>query len=139
MLSSKKLMVTPACRTLDSFSTRRTEGVSLISRAAAPPTPRMSLISRAAAPPTPRACGSALRAAGISVALLLTACGGGRGFDPFAKLGANVGDVALSAGTPEVALRLTDAALEKNPNDAEALTRRGEALTELGRLDEARA
>ena len=54
------------------------------------------------------------------------------------KMSAAVGDVALNAGTPEVALRLTEATLAKHPNDADALTRRGQAFTELGRLDEAR-
>ncbi|HEY1410710.1 MAG TPA: tetratricopeptide repeat protein [Rhodopila sp.] len=51
---------------------------------------------------------------------------------------AKVGDAALTAGNPDVALRLADDALTRNPNDTGALTRRGAALTALGRLGEAR-
>ena len=43
-----------------------------------------------------------------------------------------------NAGSPEVALRLSEDTLAKHPNDLDALTRRGQALTALGRLDEAR-
>jgi Flp pilus assembly protein TadD len=70
--------------------------------------------------------------------LLLTACGGGQGPVDLVKMDADVGEVALNAGTPEVTLRLTEQTLASRPNDVGALTRRGQALTELGRLDEAR-
>jgi Flp pilus assembly protein TadD len=55
-----------------------------------------------------------------------------------AKQDATVGDAALMAGSPDVALRLADETLTHNPADADALTRRGLALTALGRLDAAR-
>jgi Flp pilus assembly protein TadD len=55
-----------------------------------------------------------------------------------AKQDASIGDAALSAGNPDVALRLADGVLAANPRDAGALTRRGLALTALGRLEEAR-
>jgi Flp pilus assembly protein TadD len=51
---------------------------------------------------------------------------------------ANLSEAALNAGTPEVALRLADQTLTHSPTDADALTRRGLALTALGRLEEAR-
>jgi Flp pilus assembly protein TadD len=73
----------------------------------------------------------------LLLTLLLAACGGGHSPD-FTKMDANVGDVALSAGNPEVALRLTEDTLAKHPNDVDALTRRGQALTDLGRLGDAR-
>jgi Flp pilus assembly protein TadD len=75
----------------------------------------------------------------VLVALVLAGCGGGARLPPDStKLDANVSKLALDAGSPEVALRLTDDSLAKDPNDVEALTRRGQALTDLGRLDEAR-
>jgi Flp pilus assembly protein TadD len=55
-----------------------------------------------------------------------------------AERNAKIGDAALSAGNPNVALRLADDALARNPADTGALTRRGVALTALGRLAEAR-
>jgi Flp pilus assembly protein TadD len=73
----------------------------------------------------------------VLLALLVTACGVHPPEDG-AKLDANVGKLALDSGNPEVALRLTDETLSQHPNDAAALTRRGLALTELNRLDEAR-
>jgi Flp pilus assembly protein TadD len=74
----------------------------------------------------------------LSLALLLSACGIGHSPQDSTKLDANLGEMALNAGTPEVALRLTDATLAKHPTDVDALTRRGQALTELARLAEAR-
>jgi Flp pilus assembly protein TadD len=49
-----------------------------------------------------------------------------------------VSDAALMAGSPDVALRLADEALARDPADPGALVRRGLALTVLGRLGEAR-
>jgi Flp pilus assembly protein TadD len=57
---------------------------------------------------------------------------------PKARQEANVGEAALTAGNPDVALRLADETLTRDPGDAGALTRRGLALTALGRLGEAR-
>jgi Flp pilus assembly protein TadD len=55
-----------------------------------------------------------------------------------AKQDATVGEAALMAGSPDVALRLADDTLTRNSADADALIRRGLALTALGRLDAAR-
>jgi Flp pilus assembly protein TadD len=74
----------------------------------------------------------------LLLVLLLTACGGAHAPDDTARVDANLGQAAFNAGNPEVALRLTEEALAKHPNDIDALTRRGQALTELGRLDDAR-
>jgi Flp pilus assembly protein TadD len=74
----------------------------------------------------------------LLLALSLAACGVGRSADEARKAEGDLAETALNAGTPEVALRLNDSLLEKNPNDPDALARRGEALTELGRLGEAR-
>src|ERR1700709_2760321 len=74
----------------------------------------------------------------VLLTLLLAACGGGHELEDHVKMDANVGDVALSAGNPEVALRLTDDTLAKHPSDVDALTRRGQVLTDLSRLNEAR-
>jgi Flp pilus assembly protein TadD len=81
---------------------------------------------------------SAIRTSSLLLALLVAACGVGRSPAETSKADAIVGETALNAGTPEVALRLSDAALAKDPSDAEALTLRGQALTQLGRLGEAR-
>src|ERR1700709_1541040 len=51
---------------------------------------------------------------------------------------ATIGDAALAAGTPDIALHLSDDALAHDPGNISALTRRGLALTALGRLQEAR-
>lgn len=49
------------------------------------------------------------------------------------------GDSALDAGNPAAALAAFDAALRERPDDPELLRRRGRALREQGRLDEALA
>ncbi|HET6308597.1 MAG TPA: tetratricopeptide repeat protein [Rhodopila sp.] len=82
---------------------------------------------------------STTRFAPLLLTLLLAACGIGRSPEEARKANAALADAALSTGTPEVALRLSDATLAKDPADADALTRRGQALTELGQLGEARA
>jgi Flp pilus assembly protein TadD len=74
----------------------------------------------------------------VMLTLLLAACGGGHSPTDAVKLDADMGDIALTAGTPEVALRLAEDALAKHPGDTDALIRQGQALTELGRLDQAR-
>ena len=75
----------------------------------------------------------------LLVALLaLAGCSGRNTASQLTKQEANVGEAALTAGNPEVALRLADETLTRDPSDADALTRRGLALTALGRLAEAR-
>jgi Flp pilus assembly protein TadD len=74
----------------------------------------------------------------VMLTLLLAACGGGHSPTNAVKLDADMGDIALNAGTPMVALRLAEDELAKRPGDTDALIRQGQALTELGRLEEAR-
>jgi Flp pilus assembly protein TadD len=74
----------------------------------------------------------------LALVLLLTACGLGPSAQDTRKSDAALAETALSAGTPQLALNVSDATLAKDPTDADALTRRGLALTELSRLDEAR-
>jgi Flp pilus assembly protein TadD len=49
----------------------------------------------------------------------------------------HLADTALSRGAPAMALHISDDLLVKNPRNAEALARRGDALTALGRAGEA--
>ena len=49
----------------------------------------------------------------------------------------HLADAASSAGAPAVALQVSDELLAKNPRDADAWVRRGDALTALGRGSEA--
>jgi Flp pilus assembly protein TadD len=49
----------------------------------------------------------------------------------------HLADTALSHGAPAMALRISDDLLLKNPRNAEALTRRGDALAALDRASEA--
>jgi len=79
-----------------------------------------------------------ISAALLVLLMVVSGCSVGRSSADEAKKEAGLAEAALNAGTPEVALHLTDAMLEKNPTDADALSQRGEALTQLGRLDEAR-
>jgi Flp pilus assembly protein TadD len=51
--------------------------------------------------------------------------------------GLNVADAALTSGVPETALMVTRGLLARNPRDANALIRQGEALVQLGRDNEA--
>src|ERR1700761_3393785 len=51
--------------------------------------------------------------------------------------GMDVADAALKGGSPELALQIADNVLASNPGSEPALLTRGEALTELGRTDEA--
>jgi Flp pilus assembly protein TadD len=81
---------------------------------------------------------SAIRKSPLALMLLVAACGVGQSRDSSRKTDATLAETALDAGTPQLALNLSDETLAKNPNDADALMRRGEALTEMGRLDEAR-
>ncbi len=48
-----------------------------------------------------------------------------------------VADAALQGGDPDMALHVADAVLAHDPTDVEALVREGDALTALGREDEA--
>jgi Flp pilus assembly protein TadD len=52
--------------------------------------------------------------------------------------GLNVASAALAGGSPEIALRVTDGILAKDPNNVPALLTQGDALSALGRPREAR-
>ena len=47
----------------------------------------------------------------------------------------NVAEAALSAGAPDLALRVADLAAAKQPNDAQTLTAKGDALYAMGQFD----
>ena len=49
----------------------------------------------------------------------------------------DVADAALKGGSPEIALQIADNVLAQNPGNQDALLTKGEALTALGRPDEA--
>ena len=51
----------------------------------------------------------------------------------------HLADAASSAGAPVIALQISDQLLAKNPRDADAWIRRGDALSALGRSSEAGA
>jgi len=53
--------------------------------------------------------------------------------------GLNVASAALAGGSPEIALRVTNGILAKQPNNVPALLSQGDALSALGRLNEAKA
>lgn len=76
--------------------------------------------------------------AALALIVSLSGCSGGNGSAAIDRQDASIADAALTAGNPEVALRLADETLVRNPDDAGALVQRGMALTVLGRLDEAR-
>jgi Flp pilus assembly protein TadD len=78
-----------------------------------------------------------LRTLPLVLTLLLAACGGQYSQNARKEDDA-IAQAALNAGTPGAALQLADATLKKHPSDEDALIHRGLAMTELGRLDEAR-
>jgi Flp pilus assembly protein TadD len=72
--------------------------------------------------------------------VLLAACGT-RG-SPLLRSGEpsiDVAQAALKSGSPDIALQITNTILEKDPGNETALVTQGDALTTLGRLDEAAA
>jgi Flp pilus assembly protein TadD len=73
----------------------------------------------------------------LVLTLLLAACGA-QYSEHARKVDDAIAQAALNAGTPGSALQLADTTLKKYPSDPDALVHRGLALTELGRLDEAR-
>ncbi len=79
-----------------------------------------------------------IRNISTAIVLVVAVAGCSAGAQDASRQDASIGEAALNAGNPDVALRLADDTLVHSPNDAGALTRRGTALTALGRLDEAR-
>jgi Flp pilus assembly protein TadD len=72
------------------------------------------------------------------MAALLSACGERLPEAPVGQITAGVGEAALSAGMPELALRVAGIVLRDHPRDAAALTTRGDALLMLDQREEAR-
>lgn len=68
--------------------------------------------------------------------LLLAGCSGRAGLLPH-QPGLDVARAALSGGSPQVALQVTYDVLAKHPGDEAALIVQGDALTALGRYDQA--
>jgi len=72
--------------------------------------------------------------------LMLSACAGdGPSRLSTAPPGVNVAQAALAAGAPEVALNVSNGILAREPRKAAALLSQADALSALGRLDEADA
>lgn len=78
-----------------------------------------------------------MRGAGLGLLLLLAACSGGAGGPAAGQPGVDVARAALRGGSPQIALQVTQGLLAKHPNDAAALLVQGDALTVLGRYDDA--
>src|SRR6185437_9699557 len=79
-----------------------------------------------------------MRGVTIGLLVLLAACsgsgaGGLRGGQP----GVDVAEAAMRGGSPEIALQVAGGILAQQPRNERALIVKGEALTALGRLDEA--
>jgi Flp pilus assembly protein TadD len=81
-----------------------------------------------------------MRIALIVLVSLLAACAGqdNSGFGS-GEPGLNVARAALSGGSPDLALNVSNAILAKEPRNVPALLSQGDALSVLGRLEEAEA
>jgi Flp pilus assembly protein TadD len=77
-----------------------------------------------------------MRALPIAALLLLAACANGGNHQADIP-GVNVADAALRGGSPQVAIRIDDAILEKDPRNVAALLNRGDAQTALQQSDAA--
>jgi Flp pilus assembly protein TadD len=74
----------------------------------------------------------------MAALLLLAACGNGGTLGQAGDVpGVDVADAALRGGSPQVALRIDDAILAKDPHNVAALLNRGAAETALQRTDAA--
>ena len=78
-----------------------------------------------------------MRGAPVVLVLLLAACGHTQSTMSGLQPGVDVAQAALRGGSPQTALQLVSGVLAQNPNNDSALVVQGDALTELGRLDEA--
>jgi Flp pilus assembly protein TadD len=74
-----------------------------------------------------------------TVSLALAGCTGAQQVGLSHQPSLRVADAALSAGAPEVAVRVADLTLEREPRNTRALVTKGDALYALGQRDEARA
>ena len=79
--------------------------------------------------------------ASVLMTLALGACSGLSPREDIAKRPPSIGvaKAALDAGAPELALRVAELELAKNPNDVSALVARGDALYAMGRREQARS
>lgn len=68
---------------------------------------------------------------------VLSACAAGGGKDHDESRNLEVARAALRGGAPQIALRATTARLTDDPTDVEAALLQGDALTALGRLEQA--
>ncbi len=75
----------------------------------------------------------------LGLLVLLAACSRGANGVGSGPAGIDVADAALKGGSPEIALQIAGNVLATNPSNEDALLTKGEALTALGRNDEAAA
>jgi Flp pilus assembly protein TadD len=80
-----------------------------------------------------------MRRRALVLLLLLAGCGHTASDLSALQPGVDVAEAALRGGSPQTALQLAGSVLARNPGNEAALVVQGDALTELGRLDEARA
>ncbi|HSZ94565.1 MAG TPA: tetratricopeptide repeat protein [Acetobacteraceae bacterium] len=73
------------------------------------------------------------------LALALAGCTGAQQAGLSHQPSLRVADAALAGGAPEVAVRVADLTLERDPHNTRALVTKGDALYALGQRDEARA
>ncbi len=79
-----------------------------------------------------------MRGGPLVLVLLLAACGHTQSEVSALQPGVDVAQAALRGGSPQIALQLAGNVLAHSPGNEAALVVQGDALTELGRLDEAR-
>ncbi len=79
-----------------------------------------------------------MRGAPFILVLMLAACGHTQSVVSGLQPGVDVAQAALLGGSPQTALQLAGGVLARDPGNEAALVVQGDALTELGRLDEAR-
>jgi Flp pilus assembly protein TadD len=79
-----------------------------------------------------------MRGGPLILVLLLAACGHTQSVVSGLEPGVDVAQAALRGGSPETALQLASGVLAHDPGNEAALVVQGNALTELGRFDEAR-
>jgi Flp pilus assembly protein TadD len=75
----------------------------------------------------------------IALALALAGCAGAQQESLSRQPSLRVADAALAAGAPEVAVRVADLTLERDPHNAPALVAKGDGLYAMGQRGEARA
>jgi Flp pilus assembly protein TadD len=78
-----------------------------------------------------------MRALPLAGLLLLAACTGGRDMATGGAPGVDIAEAALRGGSPQVALRIDDAILAKDPRNVAALLNRGDTQTAMQQFDAA--